>query len=143
MPSAIDIPQRFTTDDPAQLKRELERMAQALDLFTRQGFEIYAPRYTALPTLNPTALVVGRVARVNLVDGDLLRMQMPPANRKDFGKKCAILRETTTGNCLLFGGAALVGGADRYQLANDIHFVEFLLDDGDWYPSRAGGGWAP
>lgn len=139
MPSAIDIPQRFTTEDPARLKSELERMAQALDLFTRQGLELYAPRYTALPSINPTALVVGRVARVNLIDGDLLRLQMPPPDRKNFGKKCAILRETTTGNVLIFGGPALVGGADRYQLANDIHFVEFLLDDGDWYPSRAGG----
>lgn len=139
MPSAIDIPRSFSTEKPEQLRGELERLAQSLDVYTRQGLEMFAPRYTAIPAVNPTALVIGQIARVNLIDGDLLRVQMPPPDRKHFGKKCAVLRETTTGNVLLFGGRALVGGADRYQLANDIHFVEFLLDDGDWYPSRAGG----
>lgn len=139
MPSLIDIPRRFSTDKPEQLRMELERLAQSLDVYTRQGLEMFAPRYTAIPSVNPTALVIGSVGRINLIDGDALRVQMPPPERKHFGKRCAVLRETTTGTVTLFGGSALIAGADRYQMASDIHWVEFLLDDGDWYPSRAGG----
>lgn len=139
MPSVLDLPRRFSVDKPEQLRTELERLAQSLDVYTRQGLELFAPRYTALPSLNPTALVIGRVARVNLVDGDYLRVQMPPPDRENFGKRCAVLRETLAGNVLIFGGPALIAGASRYQMTNDIHYVEFLLDNGNWYPSRAGG----
>ncbi len=140
MPATIDIPRRFSTDDPKQLKSELERMAQALDVYTRGAPDLFAPRYIAIPQINPTNLVLGQVARANLIDGDLLNIQMPPPERKNFGKRCAILRVTATGTILLHGGPALIGGYSKYQMANDLHFVEFLLDDGNYYPSRAGGG---
>jgi hypothetical protein len=140
MPAQVDIPKRFTTADPEALRRELERLAQSLDVYTRGLADLFTPRYTAIPQLNPRSLVLGMVARANLIDGDTLSIQMPPPDRKNFGKRCAILRETTTGLIRLHGGPALIGVESQYQLANDIHFVEFLLDDGAWYPSRAGGG---
>lgn len=140
MPSQIAIPLRFDTSDPARLKADLERFAQSLDLYTRQGSELFVPRYLAIPQVNPTSLAFGYVARVNLIDGDTLNMQMPPAERKNFGKRCAILRETMPGIVRIQAGSALIGGASIYQMANDIHFVEFLLDDGNWYPTRPGSG---
>lgn len=142
MPALLDIPRRFTTDKPEQLRSELERFAQAVDLFTRGAADVYAPRYVAIPGINPAALSFGMIARVNLIDGDELFIQLPPPDRKNFGKRCAVLRTTTTGLVRIVGGAALVGGAAQYQLADDIHWVEFLLDDGNYYPSRAGGGFA-
>ena len=142
MPSLLDIPRRFSTDKPEALRSELERFAQAVDIFTRGAADVYAPRYLPIPGINPTALVFGMVGRVSLVDGDELFIQLPPPERKNFGKRCAVLRRTVTGLIRIVGGAALVGGVAQYQLANDIHWVEFLLDDGNYYPSRAGGGFA-
>jgi hypothetical protein len=140
MPAQVFIPNRFATDKPEALRTELERFAQSMDSYTRGAPELFAPRLTAFPAVNPTMLVLGQVVRVSLADGESLRLQLPPPDRKNFGKKCTLLRKTTTGLVRIFGGSALVGGQSVYQMANDIHFVEFLLDDGDYYPSRAGAG---
>jgi hypothetical protein len=140
MPAQVFIPQRFTTDKPDALRAELERFARSMDGYTRGALETFAPRLVAFPAVNPRMLVLGQVARVSLADGESLRLQLPPPARENFGKKCTLLRKTTTGLIHVFGGEALVGGAAVYQMANDIHFVEFLLDDGDYYPSRAGAG---
>ena len=142
MPALLDIPRRFTTENPEVLRKELDRFAQAVDLFTRSAAETYAPRYLAIPGINPTKLVFGMVGRVTLLDGDELFIQLPPPDRKNFGKRCAVLRTTSAGLVRIVGGQALVGGETQYQLANDLHWVEFLLDDGDYYPTRAGGGFA-
>lgn len=139
MPSTLDLPRRFSVDKPEQLRSELERLVQSLDVYTRQGTEMFAPRYTAIPGVNPTALSFGMVARVNLIDGDELYVRLPRPDLKNQGKRCAILRQTTAGLVRVVGGSALVGGESQYQMANDIHWVEFLLDDGAYYPSRAGG----
>ena len=143
MPAQVAIPLRFNVDDKAALRADLERLSQALDLYTRGAPELFAPRLTAIPAVNPTKLSFGMVARVNLVDGDELNIQMPPPDRPNFGKKCALLRQTTTGIARLHGAGATIGGLVVYQMANDIHFVEFLLDDGNWYPTRPGSGIAP
>ena len=140
MPAQVAIPLRFDTADPAKLRSDLERFAQALDVWTRGAAETFSPRLLAVPQVNPSKLSFGMVARVNLVDGDTLNVQMPPPERANFGKRCAILRETTTGVVRLHGAKATIAGDTVYQMANDIHFVEFLLDDGHWYPTRAGAG---
>lgn len=139
MPAQVFIPQRFTTDKPEPLRSELERFARSMDDYTRGAPELFAPRLTAFPALNPTALILGQVVRVTLPDGAALNLQLPPPDRKHYGKKCTVLRRTTTGLIRVYPTDALVGGVAIYQMANDVHFVDFLLDDGDWYPSRAGG----
>lgn len=142
MPAQVFIPQRFTVGKPEVLRAELERLARSMDDYTRGAPELFAPRLIAFPALNPSALVLGQVVRVSLRDGDYLALQLPQPERKHYGKKCTLLRRTADGLIRVFGVAALVGGEATYQMANDVHFVEFLLDDGDWYPSRAGGGMA-
>jgi hypothetical protein len=140
MPAQVFIPQRFPTERPEALRTELERFARSMDSYTRGATETFAPRLTAFPTVNTTKLILGQVVRVSLADGESLRLQLPPPARENFGKKCTLLRTATTGLIQVFGGEALVGGVAIYQMANDIHFVEFLLDDGAYYPSRAGAG---
>jgi hypothetical protein len=140
MPAQVFIPNRFPTESPAALRTELERFAQSMDSYTRGAPELFAPRLAAFPAVNSTKLVLGQIVRVSLADGESLRLQLPPPERKNFGKKCTLLRTATTGLVQVFGGSALVGGQSVYQMANDIHFVEFLLDDGNYYPSRAGAG---
>ncbi len=146
MPAQVAIPLRFDTADPAKLRSDLERFAQALDVWTRGASELFNPRLIAVPLVNPSKLSFGMVARVNLTEDDVLHVQMPAPDRPNFGKRCAILRETTTGIVQLHPSGRIgdrtstIAGASRYQMANDIHFVEFLLDDGDWYPTRPGSG---
>lgn len=143
MPAQVFIPSRFATDKPEALRMDLERFAQSMDTYTRGAPEQFAPRLTAFPAVNSTKLILGQVVRVSLADGESLRLQLPAPERKNFGKKCVLLRTTTAGLVRVFGGEALVGGVSVYQMANDIHFVEFLLDDGAYYPSRAGAGVVP
>ena len=140
MPAQLAIPLRFDVKDPEKLRSDLERLAQALDVWTRGASEIFAPRLTAIATVNPTSLSFGMVGRFNLIDGDEVNVQLPPPERKNFGKRCAMLRETMPGIIRIRAPDALIGGDDVYQMANDIHIVEFVLDDGDWYPTRAGAG---
>lgn len=139
MPAQVFIPTRFTTDKPELLRSELERLSRSLDDWTRGASELFAPRIVAFPSLNPTMLVLGQVVRVSLPDGAALNLQLPPPDRKHYGKKCTLLRRSATGLIRVYPTDALVGGVATYQMANDVHFVDFLLDDGDWYPSRAGG----
>ncbi len=61
------------------------------------------------------------------------------ANPAMIGKRCGVRRSSITGEVLIYAVGCLVAGAERYRLANDIHFVEFLFD-GNYFPSRAGGG---
>jgi hypothetical protein len=137
------IPLHFTTDKPEALRSELERFARSMDAHTRAASEAFEPRLIAVPTLNPSMLVFGQTVRLSLRDGDSLDLHLPPPDSKHSGKKCTLLRRTATGLIRVHGGAALVAGESVYRMANEPHFVEFLLDDGAWYPSRAGAGAIP
>ncbi len=79
------------------------------------------------------------MARVDVPDGSTLVMQLPQPNPAMIGKRCGVRRSSVTGEVLIYAVGCLVAGAERYRLANDIHFVEFLFD-GNYFPSRAGGG---
>lgn len=138
MPSPINIPKKYSTDDAARLKDELERMAQEIDAYLRQlvNTTVQVPK---LSQLNPPFLVFGGVVRANVPDGYTLNLQLPRSHPSNVGKRCGILRGSTTGEIMIHPVDCLVAGEVRYRMANDIHFVEFLFD-GDYYPSRAGGG---
>lgn len=138
MASPLAIPQRFTTDDATKLKEELERMSQELDRYLRSLVDTTVA-VPALTRQNQQFLAFGQVVRVDVADGATLNLQLPRPDPKNIGKKCGIRRASTTGEVLIYAVDCLVSGAERYRLANDIHFVEFLFD-GDYFPSRAGGG---
>ena len=111
MPATISIPLTFTTDDPARLRADLERFAQAVDLYTRGAAELFAPRLKAIAQLNPTSLSFGMVGRVNLIDGDTLNIALPRANAKDIGRRCGVLRASGTGIVVLHAAVGTVAGA--------------------------------
>ncbi len=135
MPSPLNIPKTFTTDDALRLKSELERLSQEIDLYLRGLTATNIP----LSQLNSPMLAFDQVARVNVTDGSALVLKLPRPDPKNIGRKCGIRRSSTTGEVLIYAVGCLVGGAERYRMANDVHFVEFLFD-GDYFPSRAGGG---
>lgn len=137
MPSPLQIPKTFSADPETQ-RRELERTTQEIDRYLRDSV-LSAGQLGAIKQLNPVALSFGFIARVNVADGDTLILKLPRANALNIGKRCTVRRGSTTGEVLIYAVDCLVGGAERYRMANDIHFVEFLFD-GDYYPSRAGGG---
>lgn len=138
MPSPLVLPQTFTTDDLVRLKSELERLTKEIDRYTRELAGDFLP-VPALSLLNPSSLAFGQIARVNIPDGATHVMKLPRPNPANIGKRCGVRRGSTTGEILIYAVDCLVGGFERYRMANDVHFVEFLFD-GDFYPSRAGGG---
>lgn len=136
MPSPLNIPQRFSAEEP--LKGELERQAQEIDKYLRGLADTTAPVPT-LGGINQPLMAFGRLTRVNVLDGETLALQLPLPDPANFGKRCGLLRTSTTGQILVYAVGCLVAGAERYRMANDIHVVEFTLA-GDYYPSRAGAG---
>lgn len=138
MPSPLNIPKTYTTADALRLKDELERMAQEVDAYLRQlvNTTVQVPQLSAV---NPTSMAFGQVVRANVPDGYVLSLQLPRSHPSNVGKRCGILRGSTTGEILIYPVDCLVAGQTRYRMASDIHFVEFMFD-GDYYPSRAGGG---
>lgn len=138
MPSPLNIPKTYSTADAVRLKSELERMAQEVDKYLRSLRDTTVP-VPGLSVINPPLLSFGNVARVNVPDGFVMNMQLPPPNVANLGKRCGLLRGSTTGEVLVYAVNCLVGGNSIYRMASDIHFVEFLFD-GDYYPTRAGGG---
>ena len=138
MASPLNIPKTFTTADVVALKGELERMSQELDRYLRSLVDTTVAVPVATKP-NQAFLAFGQVVRVDVTDGSTLSMQLPRPDPAQIGKKCAVRRSSTTGEVLVYAVGCLVGGAERYRLANDIHFVEFLFD-GDYFPSRSGGG---
>lgn len=137
MPSPLQIPKTFSTDPEAQ-RRQLEQTTQEIDRYLRDA-ALASGQMPVLKAQNPTALVFGQIARVDVADGETLVLKLPRPNFIHIGRRCTIRRGSTTGEVLIYAVDCLVGGAERYRMANDIHFVEFLFD-GDYYPSRAGGG---
>jgi hypothetical protein len=141
MPSKRDIPQRFTTENPVALKSELERLAQALDIYTRQLDGLV--KQTPTKDIDSSrSLAYGRAVRVpGRLTGTYLELTLPPPAREDIGKRCAVLRSGLDGTITVVGVGALVGGYSTYTMTNDAHFVEFFLgNDLNFYPSHAGGG---
>jgi hypothetical protein len=138
MPSPVNLPKTFATDDPKKLKTELERLSQELDKYVR-GLSDTVQFVPAVVGPNPTSLAFGQIAQVNVTDGSTLVMKLPRPDPTKVGKRCGVRRASTTGEVLIYAVGCLVGGAERYRMANDIHYVEFLYD-GDYYPSKPGGG---
>jgi hypothetical protein len=138
MPSPLNIPKTFTTDDAIRLKTELERQSQEIDRYLRDTSDASQP-VPLLSLVNPAYLTFGQVARVDVPDGFTLKMQLPRPDPAFIGKRCGVRRSSMTGEVLIYAVGCLVGGYERYRMANDIHFVEFMLD-GDFYPSRYGAG---
>lgn len=138
MPSPLNIPKVYTTDDAVRLKTELERLAQAVDVYLRAIAQNTVP-IPQLSLVNRPFLAFGEITRVDVPDGATLVMQLPRFDPANTGKRCGVRRSSSTGEVLIYAVDCLVAEHERYRMASDIHFVEFLFD-GDYYPSRAGGG---
>ncbi len=138
MPSPLNIPKTYPTD-PAELKRTLERMAQEIDAYLRGLANTTLP-VPALSVLNPASLAFGQVARVSVPDGTTLVMKLPQPDPANIGKRCGVRRSSQTGQVLIYAVGCLVAGQERFRLINEIGVTEFLFD-GDYFPSRAGGGY--
>ncbi len=141
MGAATDIPLRYPTDDLGELKELLERFAQSMDIFTREA-AIGAKRFETVDLVPSRPLLAfDRITRVAFVaDGATVTIPLPPARKENIGRRCGCLRSSITGRIVISAPGSLVAGLGTYQMANDLHFVEFLLGpDLYYYPSRAGG----
>ena len=136
MPSPLQIPKTFTAD--GALKSELERTTHEIDRYLRDAAAT-AQQVQMGARTNSGPIAFGFVTRVSLNDGDSLSLQLPRPDPANIGKRCGVRRDSAAGEVLIYAVDCLVAGAERYRMANDIHFVEFLFD-GDYFPSRAGAG---
>lgn len=141
MPSPINLPKVFNTDDPARLKSDLERLVQE----TERYFRSLDDKYTIDPTagkLNDPTLAIGRMTLVSLSNGQTGIFSLPPPDVKNIGKVCIVARLSTLGDAFVVanGQGILVNGSVRYKLPAELHFVEFLYNGSGWVASRTGGG---
>lgn len=138
MPSSLDLPRKFTTEDPVALKRELERMTQSLDRYLRD-LQIVNQTVPLVTKLNPDALTFGQISPVVARDGQTVVVQLPRPSPENLGRRCALARATKDGEILVVAVDCLVAGSAVYRVANDIQLVEFVFLGG-YFPTRFGAG---
>lgn len=138
MPSPINLPKVFNTDDPKRLRSDLERLVQETEKYLRGLDDKYAQIPTSAPINNPV-LAVDRMSVVSVPDGLVLNMVLPQPNTKNIGKKCTVARLSTSGDVAVYASGCLISGRTRYRLAAEVHFVEFIYDGAGWSASRTGG----
>ena len=137
-----EIPASFRTGDPKMLQEDLERMASTLRpyfsaLSGRQSASVVQKRFVNRP-LNDTKAAFGEVCRVSLVEGQVLKIALPPPDPANAGLLIGIRRKTSAGNVFLSSPGCLIGGFDIAKLTNGVCFVLVEFDGEDYYPSPGG-----
>jgi hypothetical protein len=145
MAAQTSLPLTFNTDDPAALKRELERMAAALSTYFsgltgQQHAAVVQRRLTKRP-LNDTKAVFGEITPVTLARAtDVLVISLPRPDVRNAGLYCVILRTTTIGTIKLSAPGCLVNGFSVVEVSSDAGFV-WVLFDGENYYTEPGAAW--
>lgn len=137
-----DIPLAFHPDNPAELKRELERMAATLRpyfsaLTGRQSSSVVQKRFVNRPINSPVA-AFGEVSRVSLVEGQILKISLPPPDIRNAGLLIGFRRSSSTGNVFLSSPGCTVNGLDIARLTNAICFVLVEFDGENYYTTPGG-----
>lgn len=138
MPAQASIPLTFNTEDPRELKRELERMASVLYAYfatlTGQPHAAIVQRRLTERPLNDTTAAFGYVTPVTLPNStDVLRISLPPKDPRNSGLLLAVSRSTTTGRIFLSAPGCLVNGLTIVELGNAIGFYPVWFIGGNYY----------
>lgn len=137
--SQAEIPLSFRTHDPKMLREDLERQAATLrpyfgSLTGKQSTAVVQKRFTFRP-VNDTKAVFGEICRVSLVEGQVLKIQLPPPDPANAGLLIGIQRKTSTGNVYLSSPGGLIGGFDIARLTSGVCFGIIEHDGEDYYPA--------
>lgn len=142
MAAQQDIPLEYHPEDAKQLKRELERLASVLApyfsaLTGRQSAAVVQKRFVNRP-LNSDVAVFGEVSRFSLVDGQVVKLRLPPPNPANAGLLIGIRRATETGHVYLSSPGATVNGFDIARLTSAPSFVLVEFDGENYYTTPGG-----
>lgn len=143
MAAQTDLPTTFHTDDPAMLKRELERMASSLAAyfsgFTGHPHAGVVQRRFTKRKLNDTTAAFWEITPVSLpTDDHELRISLPRPDPRNAGLMAIISRDTPTGLVYLSAPGCNVNGLVLAQLVNDVGFVWVLFDGQNYYTNPGG-----
>lgn len=135
MGKKLDIPLVFTPGDPAMLKRDLERLATAMDGYVRQD----APAsFVATPQPNRSGVLsFDKQTRVALAAGETLALQLPQPDVTNGGRSLYVKRETSLGSCKIRGVGALINGRSTKLLPAQPGLYTIFFDGTNYYSSPA------
>ncbi len=130
-----DIPLEFNATDPAILKRDLGRFANAMFLFVRTLRAAYHPRMKNQPivTSGTAQAAFDMVCRVAPIAGQTVTIQLPRAGIGDAGRTLRILRLTATGTTTAVGLDSTINGQDPRTISAARGFVTLMWDGEGWY----------
>jgi hypothetical protein len=142
MATQRSIPLAFHTDNPAALKRELEEMASVLApyfsaLSGAQHTSVVQKRFSNRP-INSTTAAFGEVCRISLVEGQVLKIALPPPDPRNAGLLIGIRRKTAEGQVFLSSPGCTVNGLDIAKLTSAPSFVLIEFDGEDYYTTPGG-----
>lgn len=136
------IPLAFHPEDPEQLKRELELLASTLApyfsaLTGRQNAAVVQKRFVNRPMNDPVA-AFGEVTRISLIDGQVLKVSLPPPNPANAGLLIGFSRETGTGHVYLSSPGCTVNGLTIARLTSAPSFVLVEFNGSNYVTSPGG-----
>lgn len=139
MDRGFDIPTTFYPKNDPGLQRDLNRLGSGLDRLLRELSRLYRPRWEPLPiVIGDTFAAFDCVTRITPTSGATVIVQLPRANSKDGGRELRVQRTNTNGTIYLVPPDALINGAARYHMLNNIGFVTVLWDGAGYYTETAG-----
>ncbi len=130
-----DIPLEFNANDPAILKRDLGRFANAMFLFVRTLRSAYHPRMKNQPivTSGTAQAAFDMVCRVAPGVGQTVNIQLPRAGIGDATRTLRILRLTGDGTTTATGLNSTVNGHDVRTISSNEGFTTLMWDGENWY----------
>jgi hypothetical protein len=138
MGAQTDLPSTFHTDDPAMLKRELERVTSSLEAYLggitgHPHAAVVQRRFTKRP-LNDTKAAFWQITPVALVNStDVHRISLPRPDPRNAGLVVAILRKSAAGTINLSAPDATVNGFAMVELSAAVGMYIGWFDGEDYY----------
>ena len=139
MASKVDIPLHYP-GAPPELKRDLERLASALDNFFRSLDRTHTPRWKYLPPASADTFAAFESIRpVTPRTSATVNVQLPQAKNTDGGRELRVQRMNQLGSIYLVPtGGALINGETRYHMLATIGFVTVQWDGTGYYTEKYG-----
>lgn len=134
MGAKADFPTTFTVTEPAQLKRDLDRLGQGLYKYTQDASLAFQPVPDVSP---PQVLAFGTTTRIALAPGTTLQLQLPQPDVKNGRKQLYIKRETTTGTVYVRGVGCLINGHSSQLLPAQPGLYTIFFDAVNYYSQPA------
>jgi hypothetical protein len=143
MRTDAEIPLSFPTDDPVRLRESLERMSATLRpyfsaLTGKQNTAVVQKRFVNRP-LNDTKAAFGEVCRFSLVEGQIIKVSLPPPDPANAGLLIGVRRKTSFGQVFFSSPGCLIGGFTIGRLTSAAGSFTLIEFDGEDYYASPGG----